>query len=484
MRMYKSRTKLYMMTLLLAFSCIVSACGATASAVNELKKGEIIRARQIYVDKIADDANLAAQFEDEYRAYILKLYNDLNDNKISPDEVERHLNALSKFEYSSAPNDYSREFDYLIASKESYAEAEECMKENEYLDAAAAYCKVMDSDTNYSDAREKLGSALTQYKESVFAEAEEKLNAGETEKAYWLVYVGYMNLEACIPCEPGSFAEGILNEFSNKTAEYKNKYEQDYAASVLNDVAAAQETGNYLNAISIAVNAYSSSNTKELLTVVEDCYSAYVNSVLDKAADFFTNSADYKAAMAVITECSDTLDDVKDIDVENMTSILDRAYEYYDSFTPLRLDSTNTLYTDGEGKYRWSGHNNAYDNFGQKYVHFCYLSNESIALQDSYSGSATYYVADFNYFTGRLLLRDFAKDIESCGSFTLYADDTIIYQSPDIGKGFMPTDLIFDISSAETITLYLSYTKSFAFGIADMMVYKDPANCPAFTERL
>lgn len=48
----------------------------------------------------------------------------------------------------------------------------------------------------------------------------------------------------------------------------------------------------------------------------------------------------------------------------------------------------------------------------------------------------------------------------------------------------MPIDLSFDISEAETITIYFSYNKWSSFGIADMMVYKDPANYPAFTERL
>lgn len=55
---------------------------------------------------------------------------------------------------------------------------------------------------------------------------------------------------------------------------------------------------------------------------------------------------------------------------------------------------------------------------------------------------------------------------------------------PYISKGFMPIDLSFDISAAETITIYFSYNKRSSFGIADMMVYKDPANYPAFTERL
>lgn len=482
--MCKAKIKLYLTAYALAFSCILSACGAASSAVNELKKGEIIRARQIYVDKIAGDAETATQFEDEYRAYILELYNELNDNKISSDETERQLNSLSKFEYSSVPNDYRREFDYLIASKESYAEAEDYMKDDEYFDAATAYCKVMDSDTNYSDACEKLESALTLYKESVFAEAEEKLNAGEPEKAYRLVYIGYMDLASCISCEPGSFTESVLNEFSNKTAEYKEKYEQDYAASVLNDVAAAQEAGNYLDAISIAVNAYSSSNTKELLTVVEDSYSVYVNSVLDKAADFFTNSVDYKAAMALITECGDILDDASDVDIESMMSILNRAYEYYDSFTPLQLDSDNTFYTDGSNRFTLGDMSNSYDNLGQKYDYIVYGTTSSLFVENVYSGSAIYYVPDYDCFSGRLVLRNSSKDEEDCGSFSFLADGNVIYQSPYISKGFMPIDLSFDISEAETITIYFSYNKWSSFGIADMMVYKDPANYPAFTERL
>ena len=48
----------------------------------------------------------------------------------------------------------------------------------------------------------------------------------------------------------------------------------------------------------------------------------------------------------------------------------------------------------------------------------------------------------------------------------------------------MPIDLSFDISAAETIALYFSDIERASFGIANMIVYKNPALHAAFEERL
>lgn len=485
--MCKAKIKLYLTAMLLAFSCILSACGAASSAVNELKKGEIIRARQIYVDKIVGDATAVAQFDDEYRTYLQTLYDDLNSNKISSDEASAQLKSLSKFEYSTVLSEYSSDFNDLLESKISYEAAEEIMQSDDYDDYLYAiewYYDVIESDVNYSDAQEKINSALALYKEAVFSEAEKYLNAGDAARAYQRARVGYDNLLDTLPYGAGSYADGILAEFLNKADECRAKYEQEYASSILADVSSAQQAGNYLDAVYIAQEAYSSYSSDALRIILEDSYTAYVNFVLDKAAAFFTNSTDYKAAMALITECGDILDDASDADIESMMSILNRAYEYYDSFTPLQLDSDNTFYTDGSNRFTLGDMSNSYDNLGQKYDYIVYGTTSSLFVENVYSGSATYYVPDYDCFSGRLILRNGSKDEEDCGSFSFLTDGNAIYQSPYISKGFMPIDLSFDISAAETITIYFSYNKWSSFGIADMMVYKDPANYPAFTERL
>lgn len=481
--MFKKRIRLYLTAMLLVCSCILSACGASTRTVNELKKGEIIRARRIYAEKIAGNAKEITQFENEYRAYLLELYNDLNNNKKSPGEVERQLNSLLKFEYSALAEESRREFNYLIASKNDYKQAEKYMKGGQYLEAIPEYYKVLENDTNSIDAWEKRENAMIQYENLVFAKAEEQLEAGDAEKAYVTVYTGYMDLKNVLPYMPGTLAENVLMELNNKASEYKTKYEQNYAGSILGDVAAAQQTGDYYGAISIALDAYVSSNTDELETVVEDSCKLYINHILDEAAKFFTNSGDYGAAMAVISQCADKLDNELNIDVEYMDAILERAYEYYSGFAPLKLDEENTFYTDGSGDFNTKRREP--DNLGHEYERlfyaYAYGTNEM---------KATYYVQDYDCFSGRLILRGQAKDIDSCGCLTFFADGNAIYQSPYIGKGFMPIDLSFDISTAETIALYFSYTKlsTFSslssFGIADMIVYKNPALHAAFEERL
>lgn len=477
--MFKKRIRLYLTAMLLVCSCILSACGASTRTVNELKKGEIIRARRIYAEKIAGSAKEITQFENEYRAYLLELYNDLNNNKKSPGEVERQLNSLLKFEYSSLAEGYRREFNYLIASKNDYKQAEIYMKGGQYLEAIPEYYKVLENDTNNIDAWEKRENAMIQYENLVFAKAEEQLEAGDAEKAYVTVYTGYMDLKNVLPYMPGTLAENVLMELNNKASEYKTKYEQNYAGSILGDVAAAQQTGDYYGAISIALDAYVSSDTDELETVVEDSCKLYINHILDEAAKFFTNSGDYGTAMAVISQCADNLDNELNIDVEYMDAILERAYEYYSGFTPLKLDEKNTFYTDGSGYFNTKTRES--DNLGQEYERLFYAYAYAY---DAIEMKATYYVQDYDCFSGRLILRSQAKDIDSCGCLAVFADGNAIYQSPYIGKGFMPIDLSFDISAAETIALYFSDIERASFGIANMIVYKNPALHAAFEERL
>lgn len=84
------------------------------------------------------------------------------------------------------------------------------------------------------------------------------------------------------------------------------------------------------------------------------------------------------------------------------------------------------------------------------------LGNHYSSLFDfDCAGDISYYLnGQYSKFTGTVALSERRKDTSGVASLQIYGDDMLIYESPEIGAGFIPTDFEVDVSGVKVLRLY------------------------------
>lgn len=465
----------------IVFALLLSACGASSQLVDALSEGDIRTANRIYIDKIDGNRNERVEFNEKYDKYLSALYDELNQNKRSVDEVEDIIDDLSDFNHPSVFEDYEEDFYSLIESKRAYAEGMEYLANVtypfEYMNAYDCFMDVIEADINYEQAQRTAEDSFDNYVEAALTLADVYINNEEYQKAV-------SNLEAAVSflADRGLYSSSV----ENKLAECEQK-EADYAVNTyINDANEYIADGDYETGIhNLAYAHVEWPNNTDAVSALYNACKTYANYALDEAADYFTSLQDYKAAVATLENVEEYFEEIdeylsQDVCIENILSLLETALEYYESFEPVELTNKNTFYSD-KIIYDINKFN---DNLGNSYDGgYMYKTN----------ASATYNVDGYDTFSCRVVIPEEHKNDDYCGSVTIYTDGNEIYTSGAIGKGTYPVDMLLNISGARELTISFvdNYGASTFYNMVDgtlvlvkPVVYKTLANYPAFADRI
>ncbi len=470
---------------------VLTACGAASDVVDALSSGDVIKANRIYVDKVEGNRRELERFDEEYAKYLSGLFNDLNEGKISPDEVSFIIAELKTFNHPSSFDDYKNRFSDLITSKEAYQTGGELLAKKQdltaYLDAYSCFSKVVPDDVNYESAQLSAENALSAFVDDSIEQAKEYLNDkgnsiryGEAFNAIEVAFSSMLDREIYNEAAENKLNEGkrflVQSYISDSIEAYEWCYERDrHAEGVIELYSAYRFCTEYYP-------AYSDDEQRaELANSIADACKEYTNYSLDEASRTFSETLDYSEAEYYVHEAISNYNNWDSgEDYSESVSLLESASEYYDSFHPVVLKRDNTLYYDGS-LYHVDDFD---DNYGNHY------ENGYIYKTDA---SATYSVSDYDSFSCRVVIPAEHKNDDYCGTVTILLDDNVAYTSGSIGRGASPLDIALSTSGASTLTISFSgnYGGSSFYNMVDgtlvlvnPIIYKDPANYPPFEGRL
>lgn len=470
---------------------VLTACGAASDVVDALSRGDIITANRIYVDKVEENTRELERFDEEFDKYLSGLYNELNEGKVSPDEVSFIITELETFRQPSRFNTYKDKLTALINSKNAYQTGEELLAKKQdltaYLDAYTCFSKVIPDDMNYESAQLSAENALSAFVDDSIEQAKEYLNDkgnsiryGEAFNAIEAAFSSMYDREIYNAAAEDKLNEGkrilVQSYVSDSIEMYEWNRERDQHADGLIDLYSAYRfcTEYY--------PAYSDDEQRaELANIIADACKEYTNYSLDEASRTFSETLDYSEAEYYVHEAISNYNNWDSgEDYSESVSLLESALEYYDSFFPVLLKRDNTLYYDGS-LYHVDDFD---DNYGNHY------ENGYIYKTDA---SATYNVSEYDEFSCRVVIPAEHKNDEYCGTVTILLDGNVAYTSGSIGRGASPLDIALSTSGASTLTISFggNYGGSSFYNMVDgtlvlvePVIYKNPANHPSFEERL
>lgn len=144
-----------------------------------------------------------------------------------------------------------------------------------------------------------------------------------------------------------------------------------------------------------------------------------------------------------------------DVVLSNKTDRTPNPESYQPSVLPVWLTSLDSLTED---QVRASG-GTAYANTGEVFAHCITIS--SIPFGEKV-GSIEYYLAGkYAALSGVLCVSEDCKNIDTTSYFEVYADDTLVYTSGEIGQGDLPETFRADIQHCQKLKIVLYGYNSF-----------------------
>lgn len=326
---------------------------------------------------------------------------DFTDEKLEYSVALDEFGTIGKMNVSGIEDKLSDTIDFvnnLNSSRSDYNSAEDLYANKNYAEALKKYKKVIKEDKNYDDAQSKITECVSAYRESVLKVAGELADGGSYKEAI-------SKLNGALEILPDDA------DIQPKVEEYKNAYADKVLAAVDEDVAA----GNYNSAIS---------KINDALKVVGDNK--------DLQAKLESVQGDKPVSLATLT----VINGGWNWNVGTPTDPFGNTYSSASNFAIFSDSAGNAEYVKEVGIPNYSNWVGVYESYGEyrlygdyKQLSFDVVPNESIG--------------EYLY-----------------GSVKVYADDTLVFSSPDIGRKTDLQSYQVDITGAEYIKIVVDTTES------------------------
>lgn len=327
----------------------------------------------------------------------------------------------------------------LNTSRTSFNTAETMFAKGDFAGAIENYKKIIEEDANYEVAKSKLATAIEKYREEVLTNAKAYVKEGSYTKAI-------TELEVALETVP----------FDSVLTEQLNVYKNDYAALTKDDALAtaaeAAEEKDFAGAIkAIEMALEGNSEDIELLAALKEYTDDYVDSII-KNVDQLTGKRKYVEAIAVLNNAIEVLP-------EN-TTLKDKLSDVEEN-SPVSLSTLTPI----NGGWTWN-EGTPTDPFEITYTN---VSNFIIFYgsdkREYYSEYRLY--GKYTSLSGSLVSH---ADINENGvsQIKIYADEKLVYTSPDIERKTDLIDFSADISGADYVKIVVT---------ADNKDYWDGGSC-------
>lgn len=393
-----------------------------------MKQDEFAEAKKFY-DDLSPEKKQKADERLTERAH--ELYNAYNREEISYEKAEEELEVLVENYALDLIQEIAGDLEGLRNSKQSYAQAEQEMENGKYKNAIMLYETVLEEDSRFSSAQERMQEALKAYKNQVVSQSQELLEKGDFAEAERVLNEGTDILEED-------------EELQNLRQEISEKEEQAMAEQLIAEAQAYAAEGDYVNAISALEQSLSTGYGSE--EILEEYKAAYRQQFLD-IAQSYADAGEYDKAIAELNQGINYFGEENNFIVKR---------EEYKNKLPVALVDSKVV-----DKRSVSAYQAAEDIFGNIYQNYLSFGGESYI---EYSPNGNY-----KYLKGTIFVVDYS-DADKIKSIQIYADEALVYDSGILGLKNDPLEIDIDISNAKFVKIVSNefyYTGSMYLGFAN-----------------
>jgi tetratricopeptide (TPR) repeat protein len=256
--------KKYVLFVFLSFMFFLTSCGISPldSFMKEIDAGNYSAAVKIYEDVILGNSGKEQEAMNALSERLQKAIDDYNEDNKTYDEACTRLDTIEKTEildYSEIQSAYQK-LDSLKSSKTAFTSGENFLSSNRYGDAYQSFSEVIQEDTNYSAAREKMSEAKTNYVSEVCTKADSLIQSNDFSEAI-------QTLQDATDLIGDD--ETITSKMRDLTAQYRDD-------AISNAKAAFDKGKDYESALRIISEALSVVGEDDTLQKAKETYEEYV----------------------------------------------------------------------------------------------------------------------------------------------------------------------------------------------------------------
>lgn len=400
-------------TLILAVAITLTALFFTSPAYSVYKNmqdGKIDNAVKQYSADVADNFIQETILETLLKNRVDEVVSGYNDGKISYEVAVAELTALETMGFDGA-KDKIAEVSAKNDAANALEKAEGFYNSGDLANAIAEYAKVPQGSEDYNTAQSKLNEICPKYIDSVVNTISTYNSGRQYKDAISYADTAYKILPAGVDTSKldSAKAESLMN--------YKTE-----VSKTVNDYIAAEKYQEAFTALDEAIKFTDDQYFKDLKTTTEE---DYVKTVIAKA-DELMKKRSHSAAKKVVSDA---------IAILPNNSTLSAKLAEIEKSAPVSLASITPI----NGGWKWN-EGTPTDPFGVTHID---ISNYAILNGGEWDYSATHYAeyrlqGKYKTISGSMISY---KDIPENGKtqVKIYADDKLVYLSPDIGR---KTDLV------------------------------------------
>ncbi len=391
----------------------------------DIKDGKVDNALKHYSADVEDDLIQETILEMLLKGRVDEVVAEYNDGKISYEEAFAELTALETMGFDGA-KDKIAEVTAKNDSANALEKADGFYKNGDFVNAIAEYAKVPQGSEDYNTAQDKLNEICPKYIDSVV----NTINGYNGNKQYKDAITYADTAYKVLP-------DGVdTSKLDTAKAESLMNYKTEVSKNIT-DYITAERYAEAFSTLDDAIKFTNDQYFKDLKTTTED---NYVKGVIE-TADELMNKRSHAAAKKVINDALTVLPG---------NSTLTSKLAEIEKSAPVSLASITPI----NGGWTWND-GTPTDPFGKTHMD---VSNYSILNGDYYKGEGTVHYAEYRLygkystFSGSMISY---KDIGENGKtqIKIYADDKLIYFSPEIRRKTDLTNFSVDISGVDYLKI-------------------------------
>lgn len=364
-----------------------------------MENGEYKDAKLLFDEKIETDTDDYEKLTAELKGYLEDNKNSFYEEKITYEQMKGVISAVNSFSIKELESDISDVKNYMEKihdSRTAYQTAEAYMEKKDYGKAISNYAEVIMDDSYYETAQSRKQEAVDSFRSGVLDEAEKYVSDGDYTSGISVLKEAEKILEndSEIKVRKETYITEQKNNMINESIENAKIY---------------HDNGDYEAALDELKKVDGYDN--EMVTgLYESYYSEFLANVIEEAETEF-NESGHLAAVKKLHGYKRFFEG---------DSTYEEEVEYYSGLAPVNLTEMD-CFSSSAGAWKYSAYET--DHLGNSFEN-CFEGGK---------GWREYYInSAYKSITGTIA---YGADgyVGHMGKIEIYADDELVYSSPNVG---------------------------------------------------
>lgn len=440
---------------IILLSILTASCAATSSSFEKaLQNFSYTDAIELY-NKAIGNIEKEQEFCNVTKHFLEEGLEKFSEGKIPFEEMNNRFLTVDKINQGakdSLIDSYylaiiQERMNNIVASKESFSQAEKAFQGGKFADAIIFYTKVSEDDTeNYEAALQRRLEAIAKFEEETRKVVGDYVTQGQFDAAYSYLSIIEMNAKYADRMD-------IWNDIYNSalSAEVNATIEQ------VNDKITTGDSEGALNLLIVILKREGvSSISIDIDKTITDAANAFVNQKLTEAGSIFESSG-YESAINFLQLAENVLEKseyLQDKTTVYQKTIRDKIAEY-EEYIPVRLADMESY--SRNSYISTSNENYCVDNYGNRYYEDTVIYNKSSGISSG-TGKIEYFLgAKYSVLTGMYYVPYASRDpkYRGVGRLKIYGDDKLIFEKTISDNKATPISIELDIAGIKFLRIEL-----------------------------